>query len=53
MAGKRTDQNARETVEHVFGACGLEPDARAEDIAPAAFVELERQFARAVAPPER
>lgn len=53
MAGKRTDQNARETVDRVFGSCGLEPDARAEDIAPAAFVELERQFARAVASPER
>lgn len=47
MAGGRREAGSRATVEAVFAACGLGPDARAEDITPDAFVELERAFAAA------
>lgn len=47
MAGRRHDGGARAVVDAVFTACALGPDTRAEDVTPAAFVELERHFALA------
>jgi 16S rRNA (adenine1518-N6/adenine1519-N6)-dimethyltransferase len=45
MAGGKREATARERVEAVFARLGLAADARAEDIPPDRFVELEQAFA--------
>jgi 16S rRNA (adenine1518-N6/adenine1519-N6)-dimethyltransferase len=44
MAGGKKDAAAHETVERVYAALGLAPDARAEEIAPDDFVRLIEAF---------
>lgn len=48
MACGRDQAAGRETVDRVFAAMGLGPQARAEEIAPDDFVRLESVFATAV-----
>jgi len=44
MAGGKASDAARERVARAFAAVGLGPDARAEEIDPNRFVQLEQAF---------
>jgi 16S rRNA (adenine1518-N6/adenine1519-N6)-dimethyltransferase len=44
MAGGHRTPGTRDLVDAVFAAGGLPPETRAEELSPAAFVELERRF---------
>ncbi|MDA0970853.1 MAG: 16S rRNA (adenine(1518)-N(6)/adenine(1519)-N(6))-dimethyltransferase RsmA [Planctomycetota bacterium] len=48
MAGGRDQAKGRAIVDRVFAEMGLEPQARAEEIAPDAFVRLETVFTNTV-----
>ena len=48
MAGGKRTEAARAAVDRVFATLGLGPSARAEEIPPDGFVELEREFYEAV-----
>ena len=44
LAGGKSSEAARGRVEAAYAAIGLGPDARAEEISPDRFVELEKTF---------
>jgi 16S rRNA (adenine1518-N6/adenine1519-N6)-dimethyltransferase len=44
--GRRRSDDARATVDAVFAACGLGPEARAEEIPPDEFVHLFQEWGR-------
>jgi len=52
IAGGRRTAAAREAVEALYTSLGLPPAVRAEDLSPDAFVRMEREFHRMLAPHE-